>query len=286
MKRALLILPLLMASVAARQDASKARVYVSDSPPWEQSGAFANADGRVAGFSSGGARPQTAELIRTLGERCPQVTVTIKREAAHYILLFDREGGKGVVRRDNKFALFRRDGDSVGSGSTRTLGNAVKDACAALLTRESLSYLDYFAGGVPAGAILFSQVESLRDAVRAQGEPAEISETIVEACLIGLVAYFEAFTKNHFASLINICPTLLENLKAKDRPLSVDALDIAIDPLSHSRLGVLVAERYDFGTARETMVSTKAALVGLMLDLGIQPSPEVQKAVDALEWKL
>jgi hypothetical protein len=108
-------------------------VYVTDSESWEQSGAFAGADGKVAGFSSGGARPQTAELIRTFGQRCPQVIVTIKREAADYILLFDREGAKGVVRRDNKFALFRRDGDAVGSGSTRTLGNAVKDACAVLV---------------------------------------------------------------------------------------------------------------------------------------------------------
>ena len=91
---------------------------------------------------------------------------------------------------------------------------------------EPVHYLEYFAGGVPAGAIFFSQVESLRDAVLAQGEPAEISETVIEACLIGLVAYFEAFAKNHFASLINICPILLENLKAKGRPLDVDGLEI------------------------------------------------------------
>lgn len=119
-----------------------------------------------------------------------------------------------------------------------------------IIVPETLHYLDYFAGGVPAGTIFFSQVQSLREAVRAQGEPAEISETVVEVCLIGLVGYFEAFVKDHFASLINICPSLLQNLKAKNRPLDVDALEIALDPLSSSRLGFLVAERYDFGSAR------------------------------------
>lgn len=108
------------------------RVYVSDSQSWETSGGFAaNRDGAV-GQSSGGARPQTAEIIKTIRERCPLVIVTLKRDNAAYVLLLDHEGGKGGLRKDNKFALFNKDGDVIGSGSTRTLGNAVKDACQAL----------------------------------------------------------------------------------------------------------------------------------------------------------
>jgi hypothetical protein len=57
----------------------------------------------------------------------------MKQEGAHYVLLLEHEGGKGAMRRDNKFAVFNRDGDVLKSGSTRTLGNAVKDACAALM---------------------------------------------------------------------------------------------------------------------------------------------------------
>ena len=34
-----------------------------------------------------------------------------------------------VVRRDNKIAVFRNGGDLLHAGSTRSLGNAVKDAC-------------------------------------------------------------------------------------------------------------------------------------------------------------
>lgn len=105
------------------------RVYVTDSQSWESSGGFAaNRDGAV-GETSGGARPQTAEIIKTLGERCPLAIVTMNKDKADYILLLDHEGGKGALRKDNKFALFNKDGDAIGSGSTRNLGNAVKDAC-------------------------------------------------------------------------------------------------------------------------------------------------------------
>ncbi len=104
--------------------AEKPRVFITDSKSWE-----------TAGVLGGGARPQTAEIMKTFGERCPQVTVTIKQEKADYIVLLDHEGGKGVARKDNKVAVFSKDGDMIHSGSTRTLGNAVKDACQAI-TRQ------------------------------------------------------------------------------------------------------------------------------------------------------
>lgn len=126
---------LLCASLVAQQavEDQKTRVLITDSNSWEEHGGFAaNRQGAV-GFSSGGARPQTAEVIRTWGERCPTITVTRNEENADYILLLDHEGGKGLARKDNKFALFNKEGDAIASGSTRSLGNAVKDACDAVL---------------------------------------------------------------------------------------------------------------------------------------------------------
>jgi hypothetical protein len=60
------------------------------------------------------------------------VTVTIKQERADFIILLDHEGGKGYARRDNKVAVFNKDGDSIFTKSTRSLGNAVKEACQAI----------------------------------------------------------------------------------------------------------------------------------------------------------
>ena len=119
------------------------RVFVTDSQSWETSGGFgATSDGAV-GASSGGARPQTAEIIKTLGERCKDAIVTIRRENADYILILDHEGGKGALRRDNKFAVFNKNGDAIGSGATRELGNAVKDACKALMDDWSKQHVTH-----------------------------------------------------------------------------------------------------------------------------------------------
>lgn len=113
------------------------RVYVSDSQSWEMAGGFAahgDSSGNVnaGGHFSGGSRPQTVEVIKTFGERCPSAVVTMNRDTADYVVLFDREGGKGVVRKRDKIAVFKRGGDVVFSGSTRSVGNAVQDACEAL----------------------------------------------------------------------------------------------------------------------------------------------------------
>jgi hypothetical protein len=56
----------------------------------------------------------------------------MKKDKADYVVILEHEGGKGWARKDNKFALFNSDGDAIKSGSTRTLGNAVKDACNSL----------------------------------------------------------------------------------------------------------------------------------------------------------
>ena len=130
----LVILPLLIPSAAQTTAASghKARVFISDSQSWEMSGNAGGSSDAFAAHSSGGARPQTAEIIKTFGERCPDVIINNKPDKADYVVLLDHEGGKGLVKRDNKMAVFNKDGDSIVSHSTRSLGNAVKDACDAI----------------------------------------------------------------------------------------------------------------------------------------------------------
>ena len=110
----------------------KVRVFITDSESWEMKGGFGSVDNNAAGASRGGARPQTAEIMRTFGERCPSLTVTSKEEKADYIVILEHEGGKGIARRDNKVVIFNKDGDMIFSNSTRSLGNAVKDACKAI----------------------------------------------------------------------------------------------------------------------------------------------------------
>jgi hypothetical protein len=122
----------LLLTPAAAQGQQKARIFISDSQSWQMSGSAGGSNGTFAAHSSGGARPQTGEIIKTFGERCPEVVVNNKADKADYVVLLDHEGGKGYALRDNKVAVFNSDGDSILSHSTRSLGNAVKDACEAI----------------------------------------------------------------------------------------------------------------------------------------------------------
>jgi len=133
-KNALLVLfatTLLFASYLWADD--RPRVFVTDSTSWETRGSAGGSGGAWAAHSSGGARPQTAEIIKTFGERCPTVVVNNKQENADYIVVLDHEGGKSVFAHKNKVAVFdAASGDSVVSKSTLSLGGSVQEACDAI----------------------------------------------------------------------------------------------------------------------------------------------------------
>ncbi len=71
-------------------------------------GAGGGANGAWGAGTHGGARPQTAEIIKTFGERCPQVMPNNKPDIADYVVLLDHEGGKGMLRHKNKVAVFQK----------------------------------------------------------------------------------------------------------------------------------------------------------------------------------
>lgn len=128
----LVCVSLAVAAVAQTSADGRARVFISDSQSWQVSGNAGGSNGTWASSTRGGARPQTAEIIKTFGDRCPQVVVNNKQDKADYVVLLDHEGGKGLLAHDNKVAVFNGDGDSIVSHSTRSLGNSVKDACEAI----------------------------------------------------------------------------------------------------------------------------------------------------------
>jgi hypothetical protein len=128
----LVCVSLAISAVAQTSTDGRARVFISDSQSWQIAGNAGGSNGTWASSTRGGARPQTAEIIKTFGDRCPQVVVNNKQDKADYVILLDHEGGKSILAHDNKVAVFNSDGDSVVSHSTRSLGNSVKDACEAI----------------------------------------------------------------------------------------------------------------------------------------------------------
>jgi hypothetical protein len=124
---------------ASTSEQDKPRVYVTDSNSWSSQGLAGGSNGSFAASSSGGARPQTAEIIKTFAVRCPQVTVNNRVDSSSYIVELDHEGGKGVFAHKDKIAVFvQRSGDSIFSKSTLSVGGSVKDACAAVLAHWAI----------------------------------------------------------------------------------------------------------------------------------------------------
>ena len=109
-------------------------------------------------------------------------------------------------------------------------------------------WLDYFVAYVPAGAVFSVRVDQLR-ALAAKHAPGPI----FEICLVALVAYFEAFCKDQFAAVINLCPKTLDKFtkKKKRKGLAVELSELLpfvgeVD----SRLGFLLSDRRDFDFGR------------------------------------
>jgi hypothetical protein len=115
-------------------DADKPRIYVTESDSWQVRGGGGGGGGGFGGYSGGGASPQTAEIVKTFGQRCPNVVVNNRLEMTDYVVTLQHEGGKGLLRKKDKVAVFvRKTGDSIFSESTLSVGGSVQDACGAML---------------------------------------------------------------------------------------------------------------------------------------------------------
>jgi hypothetical protein len=115
-------------------DADKPRIYVTDSDSWQVHGSGGGGGGSFGGYSAGGASPQTAEIVKTFGQRCPNVVANNRLEMTDYVVMLQHEGGKGMLRKKDKVAVFvRKTGDSIFSESTLSVGGSVQDACGSIL---------------------------------------------------------------------------------------------------------------------------------------------------------
>jgi hypothetical protein len=119
---------------------------------------------------------------------------------------------------------------------------------------EALKARDHFLAGVPARALFGFQVSSLRNlASRPYKKDLLTNSQIPELCFIALLAYFEAFCKGQFAAAINICPEILQRFIKRRNGVSL-ALESVLAVMNgvgaQSKLGYLLAEHYDFGSAK------------------------------------
>lgn len=133
------ILVFTFGQVLSAQTDTRPRVFIEESNSWEVEGdpvvSTTDKKGRVlisGGGSSGGAKPRTAEMMKRFSEQCSACVVTINKEKADFIVLLEHEGGKDLFDKDNKLAVFNKDGDLVTAGSFSRPRKAVDVACKAI----------------------------------------------------------------------------------------------------------------------------------------------------------
>jgi hypothetical protein len=167
-------------NLKAAPDSERARVFITDSQSWSIAAQSGGTGGAFGGTMAGGARPQTAEIIKTFGERCPEVTVNNIPAKTDYIVLLDHEGGKGVLQHKNKVVVFARvSGDSIVSKSTLSLGGSVQNACEAIVK-------DWTAHGPAVRSAEVAAAEQSKPAVTPQ--PAVATALAPAAVLTGKVS--------------------------------------------------------------------------------------------------
>jgi hypothetical protein len=125
--------------IEAQSADKRPRVYIEETDSWEVESdpIFGSIDkkgrGSISGGATkGGAKPRTAETMKRFSQQCPNVIVTMYKEKADFIVLLEHEGGKDLFNKDNKLAVFNRDGDLITSGSFSRPRKAVETACGAI----------------------------------------------------------------------------------------------------------------------------------------------------------
>jgi hypothetical protein len=123
------------------------------------------------------------------------------------------------------------------------------------------SPLRYFVGGVPPRTVYANHVVRLLEISNRIPPEARDRSQEWEVCFIALIAYFEAFCKDLFACVVNIRPELLNRLREAGRDTAIDAADlVAQGEFSSFRVGSLLAERIDLGTAKKVNATYSALL--------------------------
>ncbi len=110
-----------------------------------------------------------------------------------------------------------------------------------------MDYSQYLSAGVPTFGYFRLRVDELK---RISAQANKLFNFESELCIIGLAAYFESFCKDQFAAIINICPETLKPF-VNNRDLMISGKNILhlIQTFPY-KLGFVVAEEYDFGSAK------------------------------------
>lgn len=111
--------------------------------------------------------------------------------------------------------------------------------------------LDYFSGGVPTGEAFRGTLDDISK-IKIESMPHRSINRLAELCFVGVLSYFEAFCKDHAASVVSLAPDLISKLKTSGHNTLIDGLKASrLGEQLPPKLGFLIFETVDFGSARK-----------------------------------
>lgn len=113
-------------------------------------------------------------------------------------------------------------------------------------------WMELGSGCIPVSDSFKMSLDDLRNIANKAPDTKGINRQL-ELCLVGLSSYFEAFCKDLFAFSLNVYPDLLERLMGwEGRDFSIDPLlAIRLGDNIRDKIGFIISERLDFGSAKE-----------------------------------
>lgn len=118
------------------------------------------------------------------------------------------------------------------------------------MKENEITYFEFFSGYVPSGELFRIAANEITKIARQNIESTDFTKN--RLCIIGLVSYFEAFVKDHLSSVLSIAPTLIEKVKEVGYSTDIPAEEaFEFRDTHHYKIGFLIGQRLDFGTAKK-----------------------------------
>lgn len=118
-------------------------------------------------------------------------------------------------------------------------------------SREEIEWQKFYLGEVPPLSFFFERTTEIKRLAASSTSESE-TNILCELCLIGLAAYFEAYCKAQFGAIVNIYPPILQKFVEQNEECTLKVKDmLGIMPDINYRIGSLLSEQLDFGSAKE-----------------------------------
>ncbi len=113
------------------------KVFIGDQITYHEGGFISAANGNAVGTIQASTRGNT-EQVKTLNKVCPDVVIVNRQEGADFVVSWESRTYQETPwgSHQQEFAVYKANGELVGSGATHKIGNAGKEVCKIITAKK------------------------------------------------------------------------------------------------------------------------------------------------------